>query len=87
MYFLSMMTAEEICSIIEARTKELGRDITNQELNELLTKAAIDRKKVIAMSENKEDMDIDLLAGNLREEGFTVRNDAEERRKNDKENK
>lgn len=80
-YYMSMMTAGEICDIIDSRIKELGRNITNEEVNQLLTEEAIKRNAVIAVSENKEDLDADMITGNLREDGLKVLNLNEEARK------
>lgn len=80
-YYMSMMTAGEICDIIDSKIKELGRNITNEEVNQLLTEEAIKRNAVIAMSENKEDLDADMITGNLREDGLKVLNLNEESRK------
>lgn len=81
MYYVSMMTAGEICDIIEAKMAELGRNITNEEVNKLLTDEAIKRNRVIACTDNKDNLDSDILTGNLREEGLKVLNLNEEARK------
>lgn len=82
---LSVFTAEELCNIIESRMKELGRNITNAELNELISNKAIEMKRIIGASEEK--IDSDLMVGNLREEGVKIRSINEEMRKKDTEKK
>lgn len=81
-HMMSMMTVGEMCDLIEKEMARLGRDITNAELNELISKHAIETDSVISMSDKP--FDSDLLTGNLREEGFRVLNTAEEERRKNK---
>lgn len=72
-YMLSMTTVGDLVDAIEAEQKRLGRDITNAELNELVLRMARENKvKVLSVSDERPD--IDLLAGNLREDGMKVVN-------------
>lgn len=81
-YLVSRFTADEAAQLIGDKMKELGRDITNEEVNKLLSDYAIEQNKVLFTSE--EPIDSDLLTGNLREEGYKVRNLNEEKRREDK---
>lgn len=83
-YSMIMLTAGEIVDIIEKEIERLGRNITNEELNILLTEEARKKDQVIAESLNKEDLDVDMITGNLREEGLKVRNLNEEQRRKEK---
>lgn len=81
-HYAIMMTVGEVCDLIENEMARLGRNITNEEVNELITKAAIERDAVIATSDKP--MDADMLTGELREEGVKVRNINEEIRREEK---
>lgn len=80
-----VFTGEEMCKIIEDEIARLGRDITNEEMQQLLGDAAIKQHRVIGMTEHPEAVDVDLMVGNLREEGAKVKFLNEEWRREDKE--
>lgn len=76
---LILVMPEEICQAIEDEMFRLKRNITNKEVQELLWKLVKEKKaKFLDTTDN----DIDLLSGNLRENGIKVRN-IEEKRKQD----
>lgn len=75
---LIMVSADIICRAIEDEMTRLGRNISNEEVQQLLFKLTKENKaKFLGVTE----MDGDLLTGNLRENKIKVLNLNEEQRR------
>lgn len=80
MHLLSVINSDVLVEAIEKEIAKLGRDLSNVELNDLVNRLIKDGKATLLHAQ-KEKMDGDLLAGNLREDGYKVTNLNEEIRK------
>lgn len=78
---LILVNSGELCDAIEAEMIRLNRNITNEEVQNLLWKLVDDKKAKFIGTTN---LDGDLISGNLREQGIIVRNLNEERRTDEK---
>ena len=74
---LILVMPEEICQAIEDKMLRLKRNISNEEVQELLWKLVEQKKAKFLGTTHK---DVDLLCGDLRENGIKVKNLTEEKR-------
>jgi len=79
MYSINVITCKDLVDAIEMEQMRLGHDLSNSELQDLVHNL-IREGKAKVLSVSKEKPDIDLLAGNLREDGVKVLNINEEMR-------
>ena len=70
---LSLMTADVLVDAIEKEQGRVGHSLSNEELQDLVHKL-IQEGKAQLLAAQKDVIDIDLLAGNLREDGYRVLN-------------
>jgi hypothetical protein len=83
MYLLSVIDSDKLIEAIEQEKERLGHYPDNKELNILVNRLITEGKAQLVHAQEKA-LDVDLLAGNLREEGCKVLNMGEEiRRKNE----
>lgn len=75
---LILVMPEEICQAIEDEMLRLKRNISNEEVQELLWKL-VEQKKAKFLGTT--DKDIDLICGDMRENGIKVKNIEEEKRR------
>lgn len=80
-YALNLITLGDLVDELEKEEVIVGRKLTNQEFNDLVNRLAREGKAEV-LSVHKEKPDLDLLTGNLREDGKKVLNLNEEMRKN-----
>jgi len=80
---LILVSSEEICHAIEEAMMDKKRNISNEEVQQLLWKLVEQKKATFIGTTNQ---DVSLLTGNLRENGIKVKNLSEEKRKNEKHN-
>lgn len=71
-YHMIISTAGEICDALDAAIKRLGRDLTKEEVNKVITEMALEHRGAEILQSSDEPFDIDLLAGDLREDGIKV---------------
>jgi hypothetical protein len=74
---LILVMPEEICQAIEDEMIRLKRNISNEEVQELLWKL-VEQKKAKFLGTTSQDAD--MICGNMRENGIKVKNIAEEKR-------